>query len=113
MSYNVEAGTFPRETYFRSLSDGFPLLSDNPLGTDESTSTGPGGTWGHLTPAALRQIPNFSEFLGVFETLNPANPSDVLKAHYKSSDERTVKFFRSEYLVDWIPTEGLNLNNMR
>ncbi|WIA37224.1 hypothetical protein OEZ86_014174 [Tetradesmus obliquus] len=113
MSYNVEAGTFPRETYFRSLSDGFPLLSDNPLGTDESTSTGPGGTWGHMTPAALRQIPNFSEFLGVFETLNPANPSDVLKAHYKSSDERTLNFFRSEYLVDWIPTEGLNLNNMR
>jgi hypothetical protein len=111
-SYNVAANTNPRETYFRNLEDGFPLLSDNPLGVDESKSTGLGGSWGHMAPTALGQVPNFAEFLHLFETVNPSNPQDVIRAHYKSSDYRTLTYFKADYR-DGAPTYGVNLNNIR
>lgn len=112
LSYNVAANTYPRETYSRSLNDGFPLLSGNALGVDESSSVGPGGSWGHMAPRVVKQIPNFAEILGVFETINPENPSEVLRAHYKSAEARTLNFLKSEYLAG-APTDGVNLNNVR
>jgi hypothetical protein len=112
LSYNVAANTFPRETYFRSLNDGFPLLSGNGVGVDESGSIGLGGSWGHMAPTALGKVPNFSEFLGFFETQNPENPAGVLRSHYKSADLRTLQYFKANYL-EGRPTEGVNMNNVR
>jgi hypothetical protein len=66
-----------------------------------------------MAPTALSQIPNFAEFLGSFETiLDPENPSNLLKAHYKSSDDLTIKYFKADY-VEGVPTIGVNLNNVR
>jgi hypothetical protein len=112
LSYNVAANTFPRETYFRTLEDGFPVLSQNTVGVDESGSLGRGGSWGHMAPNALGQIPNFSEFLGFFETINPDNPAEVLRSHYKSADPRTLEYFKADY-ADGVPTDGVNLSNVR
>lgn len=93
LNYNVAAGTYPSEMYMRGWADGPPLLSSNPLGTDESNSKGPGGAWGQLSGDTMHQIPNAEEYMGVLEMGLPGMP-DGMRTHYKCADWYTMVYLR-------------------
>jgi hypothetical protein len=94
LSYNVAGGTNP-DVHIRQLADGFPLLSANPLGTDESNSKGPGGSWGHMSPHALETVPNIAEVQLLYEVGSPLSlnrESDRQVTHLKSIDPSTLRY---------------------
>ncbi|WIA37225.1 hypothetical protein OEZ86_014175 [Tetradesmus obliquus] len=83
LSYNVGAFSTARDVLPRDLEDGFPILSNNTIGVDESDSIGYGGSWGHMSPRALTFVPNAAEMLAVFEVAHPTDNLGVIRAHFK------------------------------
>lgn len=55
LNYVRSAGTNPTPLV-RELADGFPMLGSVVQGPDESQSWGYGGTWGHVSNAALTAV---------------------------------------------------------
>ncbi|KAF8062777.1 hypothetical protein HT031_004107 [Scenedesmus sp. PABB004] len=115
LNYNRAAGTAPN-TYMRSLADGFPLLNSTVLGTDESRSKGPGGSWGHMRPEVLGALPKVSEF-----RLSVRTSQGTI--HLKSSEPNSLEYIRTgsnDYLQSGsadsgftAPATGLFLNRMQ
>jgi hypothetical protein len=106
LSYNVGAFSNARDVFPRDLEEGFPILSNNSLGVDESRSIGRGGSWGHMSPRALAVVPNAVEMLATFESPHPADNLNVLRAHFKCADEESLTYIRTGGGV-------LNINTLR
>jgi hypothetical protein len=106
LSYNVGAYSNARDVFPRDLDDGFPILSNNTLGVDESLSISRGGTWGHMSPRALSFVPNSAEILGLFEVAKPSDGLEVLRSHYKSTEEDSLGYIMKG-------AGSLNINIMR
>jgi hypothetical protein len=56
LNYAHKAGTNPPLVVRDLTSSGAPFLASVSLGVDESLSFGNGGSWGHLSPAALALV---------------------------------------------------------
>jgi hypothetical protein len=106
LSYNVGAFSSARDVLPRDLEDGFPILSNNSLGVDESHSIGRGGSWGHMSPRALVVVPNAVEMLAVFEATHPSDSASIIRAHFKGADEESMA-----YILKGSGT--INLNTLR
>jgi hypothetical protein len=106
LSYNVGANSRAKDVFPRDLDDGFPILSNNSLGTDESLRIGLGGSWGHMSPRALMFVPNAAETLGLFEVAHPSNDLNVIRAHYKCAHQASLVYIMTGYGT-------ININNLR
>lgn len=106
LSYNVGAFSTARDVLPRDLEDGFPILSNNSIGVDESDSIGYGGSWGHMSPRALTFVPNAAEMLVVFEVAHPTDNLGVMRAHFKCADEESLRYILKG-------SGNININTLR
>jgi Fibrinogen beta and gamma chains, C-terminal globular domain len=100
----------------RGLADGFPLQNGTTLGADESSSKGPGGSWGKMGFDVLGALPKLSEFRLLIRNGGGA-------IHVKSSEAGSFLYIRTGYndfgvsgSSSWVfgqPIIGLHLVKMQ